>query len=65
MTRKEANRIVNSLLEKYEEDIPEAPIGKTFQEMYDVEKAVPRSEALEQYKESVKELKNIGVPFPY
>lgn len=65
MTREEANRIVNSLLEKYEKEIPEAPVGKTFQEMYDVEKAVPRSEALEQYRESVKELKNMGVPFPY
>jgi len=65
LTRKEANRIVNSLLEKYEKDIPEAPLGKTFQEMYDVEKAVPRSEASEQYKETVNELKNMGVPFPY
>jgi hypothetical protein len=33
--------------------------------MYDVEKAVPRKEALEQYQEMVKELKNMGVPFPY
>jgi polyhydroxyalkanoate synthesis regulator phasin len=65
MTREEANKIVNSLLEKYEKDIPEASIGKTFQEMYDVEKAVPRKEALEQYQEMVKELKNMGIPFPY
>ena len=65
MTRKEANIIVNALLEKYELDIPEAPLGKTFQEMYDVEKAVPQSDALEQYKELVKELKDMGVPFPY
>ncbi|NOR15124.1 MAG: monomethylamine:corrinoid methyltransferase [Candidatus Aminicenantes bacterium] len=65
MTREAANKIVNSLLEKYEKDIPEASIGKTFQEMYDVEKAVPRKEALEQYQEMVKELKNMGVPFPY
>lgn len=65
LTRKDANTIVNSLLEKYEDDIPEAPIGKTFQEMYDVEKAVPNREASDQYQESVKELINMGVPFPY
>ena len=65
LTRKETNKIVLSLLEKYEKDIPEAPIGKTIQEMYDMEKAVPRSEAAEQYKETVQELKNMGVPFPY
>ncbi|MBM3294563.1 MAG: monomethylamine:corrinoid methyltransferase [Candidatus Aminicenantes bacterium] len=65
MTRIEANKIVKTLLEKYERDIPEAPIGKTFQEMYDVDKAVPRPEAAEQYREAVKELKKMGVPFPY
>ncbi len=65
MTRKDANGIVNTLLEKYEKDIPEAPIGKTIQEMYDLDRAVPGNEALEQYEESVEELKNMGVPFPY
>lgn len=65
MTRKDANGIVNTLLEKYEKDIPEAPIGKTIQEMYDLDRAVPGDEAREQYEEMVKELKNMGVPFPY
>jgi hypothetical protein len=37
ITRSEANKIVNGLLEKYEQDIPEAPLGKTFQELYDLE----------------------------
>ena len=65
ITRKEANKIVIKLLEKYEKKIPEAPLGKTFQELYDVEKARPTKEAMDQYKEIVKELKNLGVPFPY
>ena len=65
ISRKEANAIVNNLLEKYEEDIPDAPLGKTFQEMYDVERAVPTADAQKQYYEAVEELKNIGVPFPY
>jgi len=33
--------------------------------MYDVEKAVPKKEAIEQYWDMVKELKDLGVPFPY
>jgi methylamine--corrinoid protein Co-methyltransferase len=65
MTRKDANGIVNTLLEKYEKDIPEAPIGKTIQEMYDLDRAVPGDEARKQYDEMVKDLKNMGVPFPY
>jgi len=65
MSRKEANRIVNALLKKYEKDIPDAPLGKTFAEMYDIEKAVPKKEAADQYREMVKELKDMGVPFPY
>ncbi len=58
-------RLISDTLEKYKKDIPEAPIGKTIQEMYDLERAVPGDEASEQYEETVKELKNMGVPFPY
>ncbi len=65
LSRRDANSLVDKLLKKYEKDIPEAPIGKTFREMYEVEKAVPKKEALEQYKDVVKELKDFGVPFPY
>lgn len=65
MTRKEANNVVLALLKMYEKDIPNAPLGKTFQEMYDVERAIPQLEAVKQYEEIVNELKNMGVPFPY
>ncbi len=65
MTRKTANTVVKTLLEKYEKDIPDAPIGKTFGEMYDVDRAVPEKKAIDQYKETVNELKDLGVPFPY
>ena len=64
VSRKDANGIVNSLLKKYEKDIPDAPIGKTFREMYDVERAVPKNEAVIQYKDVVRELKDLGVIFP-
>ncbi len=65
LSREDANSLVDTLLKKYEKDIPEAPLGKTFREMYDVEKAVPKKEAIEQYRDMVKELKDLGVPFPY
>ena len=65
LTRQDANPIVKALLEQYEKDIPTASLGKTFQEMYDMERAVPKTEAMEQYKATVSELKNMGVPFPY
>lgn len=65
MTRKDANAIVKKLVKKYEENIPDAPIGKTFREMYAVERAIPNKEAADQYKEIKRDLKNLGVPFPY
>jgi hypothetical protein len=65
LNREEANNIVLKLLEEYEDEIPDAPLGKTFHEMYDVEKAIPIQESSEQYKDVTKMLKNLGVPFPY
>jgi methylamine--corrinoid protein Co-methyltransferase len=65
MPRSEANIIVKKLLKLYEKNIPDAPIGKTFQEMYDVERAIPTEKSRSQYKEITKKLKNLGVPFPY
>ena len=57
------NRIINKLLEKYERNIPDAPIGKSFQELYEVRKAKPTKEAMAQYRRIVKDLKNIGFVF--
>lgn len=65
LSRRDANSIVDKILKQYEKDIPGAPIGKTFKELYEVERAVPKKQALEQYKDVVKELKDMGVPFPY
>ena len=65
MPRKDANDIVKKLVKKYEENIPDAPLGKTFREMYDVDRAIPNKEAQDQYNNIKSDLKNLGVPFPY
>lgn len=65
MTREQANEIVNKLLAKYEDKIPDAPLGKTFQEMYDVRKAVAKPEFEDQYKRIKEELAGMGIEFIY
>jgi hypothetical protein len=44
LTRKEANRVVLKLVEGYEKKIPEAPIGKIFNECYQMDKIRPTDE---------------------
>ncbi len=63
MTREEANEIVDKLLVKYEKMIPEAPLGKTYQEMYDVRKASPKPEAIDQFNKIKEELAEMGIKF--
>ncbi len=65
MTREQADAIVNVLLAKYEADIPEAPIGQPFQELYDVRKAVPKPEYYDRYARVKEELHGMGVDFAY
>jgi hypothetical protein len=65
MTRAEANDIVNRLLERYEDRIADAPLGQTFQELYDVAKAVPKPEYLDRYYRAKEEIASLGVEFLY
>jgi hypothetical protein len=65
MTREQADEVVNVLLAKYEADIPEAPIGQPFQELYDVRKAVPKPEYYDRYARVKEELHGLGVEFLY
>ncbi|MDN5344157.1 MAG: methylamine---corrinoid protein Co-methyltransferase [Clostridia bacterium] len=65
MKREQANEIANRLLAKYEHLIPEAPLGKTFQELYDVRKAIPRPEWLDMYYRVKEELAGMGLEFPF
>lgn len=63
MTREEANEIVKRLLMKYEHMIPDAPIGMTFQECYEVKKGRPLPWWLDMYKRVKEELHQMGIEF--
>lgn len=63
--REQANEIVLKLLAKYEDKIKDAPLGKEFQECYDIRKAVPTQEYLDLYKRVKEEVAGLGIEFPY
>jgi len=65
MSRSQANEIVLKLLPKYEALIADAPMGKPFQECYDVKKVRPQGWYLDMYKRVRDELHELGVEFPY
>ncbi len=65
MSRKDANEIALILLDKYEESIPKDNYGYKIQEVYDMEKVVPRPEFVAQYKKIKKELSDIGIKYSF
>ena len=56
MSRKEANGIVNALLGKYEDKLSNPPLGKKYQDCYDVASGKPNKECLELYREVRQEM---------
>jgi methylamine--corrinoid protein Co-methyltransferase len=65
LNRENANEIVKTLLERYEDRIKDAPLGKRFQECYDVKRVRPTKEHLEMYEGVKIELGDLGIDFPY
>ncbi len=65
MSREEANEFTLRLLAKYEKDADTAPIGKAYQECYDVPTALPIPEHYDMYQRVKEELAEMGVEFPY
>ncbi len=61
MSREEANEIVKRLLEIYEDDLPEKPVGKPFEEVYDLSTLRPKTSWLELYHEVKNELAGMGL----
>ena len=55
----EANRFVKRLLKEYEEEIPCAPVGSTFEECYDMEKVVPGPEYMRLFEKAKKKWEKI------
>jgi methylamine--corrinoid protein Co-methyltransferase len=62
LKREDANELVKGILAKYEDKLGNAPLGKTFQECYDLKKIVPTKEYLDLYESVKKELGDMGVP---
>lgn len=65
MSREEANELALKLLAKYEARADSAPIGKEYQECYDVATALPIQEHYDMYRKIKDELAEMGVAFPY
>ncbi len=65
LTRKDASKIVLRLLDLYEKNIKDAPIGKTFSECYDVTTVRPTDEYLSLWEETKKKLVPLGLDFKH
>jgi methylamine--corrinoid protein Co-methyltransferase len=64
MTRKEANRVVNALLPRYEKDLATAPVGKSYTECFDLATGRPTDEHLTSVEKVKKELSKAGMLLP-
>lgn len=60
LSLEEVNRLVKILLKGYEKNIPDAPLGKTFEECYDTERIVPIPEYTGLFEEAIKRWEKMG-----
>jgi methylamine--corrinoid protein Co-methyltransferase len=63
MKRDVANEIVKDLLNKYEDQIPDAPIGKKFQELFNIDTLEPTPEYHDLYYKMREEMQTYGLKF--
>ncbi len=61
MTRKDANGTVNALLEKYEDRLATASIGKSYTECFDLATATPTDEHVSFVEKIKKELSSVSI----
>ena len=59
---KEIGQMVKTLLTNYEKQIPDAPLGKKFEECYNIDKMEPTSEYIKLYEEAKERWFKIGFP---
>ena len=62
MSREQANDLVKSLYKLYEPDLATKPIGKPFEEVYNIETIKPTPEWQGMYDEVLEELIKMGLP---
>jgi hypothetical protein len=65
MTRSQGNEIVKKLLAKYEDDIPNAPKGRTYEQCWDMKTKQPIPEYKQLYQKIKAELAELGVRFKF
>lgn len=65
MSRLEANNILVKLLEKYENLLLNPPLGKKYQDCFDIITRQPKDEALKCYKMARRELRDMGLDYIY
>jgi methylamine--corrinoid protein Co-methyltransferase len=63
VSREQANAIVKQLLDLYESQIAEAPLGKRFDECYDLQTVQPTQEYLDLYESCKEKLTAFGLDF--
>jgi methylamine--corrinoid protein Co-methyltransferase len=63
ITRKDASRMVKKVLDLYEKDIKNAPVGKSFRECYDINTVKPGDDYLKLWENTKKKLEKIGLDF--
>ncbi len=63
LDRSHAEKIVTYLLEKYENNLKDAPYGDTFEHLYDQNTLQPIPEHINLYNEVKSELRNLGLQF--
>jgi methylamine--corrinoid protein Co-methyltransferase len=63
MKRSEANEIVKGLLSKYMDKIKDPPLGKKFQECFDIQRGKPSDAYIEIYDKVKRELQDMGIKF--
>ncbi|MHC4748783.1 MAG: monomethylamine:corrinoid methyltransferase [Planctomycetota bacterium] len=62
MTRKEANKVVNTLLPEYEQGLATACTGKSYTECFDLTTGCPTDEYLDFVEKIRKQLTKVGIP---
>lgn len=63
MTRKEANEIVKKLLQRYEGNFDSPPVGKKYEECWDIHRKTPNEDYVNLYKRVKTELSELGIQF--
>jgi methylamine--corrinoid protein Co-methyltransferase len=62
MTRKQANEIVKELLPEYENNLTNAPVGKSYTECFNLNTGRPTDEHMDFVEEIKKKLSTLGIP---